>query len=55
MHVEMTSLLQRRFDLHFHVLLNIDTTSKMKHGNEMDFQTLKRRRIMDVETTIHRR
>jgi hypothetical protein len=37
--------------LHFHLLLNIDTTSKMKHGNEMDFQTLKRRRFKDVETT----
>jgi hypothetical protein len=38
--------------LHFH----IDTTSKMKHGNEMDFQTMKRRRFIDVETTsIQRR
>jgi hypothetical protein len=42
--------------LHFHLLLNIDTTSQMKQGNEMDFQTLKRRRFVDVEaTSVHRR
>ena len=29
----------------FHLLLN------MQHGNEIDFQTLKRRLFIDVETT----